>query len=201
MISLFFCFNFVVFVTFFRIAPLTPELLPAVAELDKSCLGGIWSLDNYRQEMERPNSDLLVLSLIPAQPEDMADPDNSPILVGVGCLWSILEEAHITLLAIAPNYQGRGLGQAMLYQLLFCAWQRQLEWATLEVRVSNKPAISLYQKFGFQGVGRRRHYYQDTGEDALILWRYGLHHPEFKHWLAEWKPQICARLMRSGFRI
>lgn len=195
--------------TFLRIDPLTPEFLTAVAELDKSSLGGIWSLDNYRREMESPNSDLLVLSLIPRRPEDLDSrrdplghlPDPSPILVGVGCLWSILEEAHITLLAIAPNYQGQGLGQAMLYQLLFCAWQRQLEWATLEVRVSNTPAISLYKKFGFQDVGRRRRYYQDTGEDALILWRYGLHHPGFQNWLAEWKPQIRDRLTRSGFRI
>jgi len=190
-------------VTFFRIDPLTPEFLTAVAELDKSCFGGIWSLDNYRQEMESPNSDLLVVSLTPApsaadRPSRTSSP---PILVGVGCLWSILEEAHITLLAIAPNYQGQGLGQAMLYQLLFCAWQRQLEWATLEVRISNTPAISLYKKFGFQDVGRRRRYYQDTGEDALILWRYGLHHPGFKNWLAEWKPQICDRLTRSGFHI
>lgn len=190
--------------TFLEIARLTPEFLTAVVELDNRCLGGLWSLDNYRREMESPNSDLLVLSILPAQSESANTPRSLPTLptlIGVGCLWSILEEAHITLLAIDPDYQGRGLGQAMLYQLLVCAWQRRLEWATLEVRASNQVALSLYQKFGFQDVGRRRRYYQDNGEDALILWHKGLQKPGKENCLAEWKQQVCDRLMASGFQL
>jgi ribosomal-protein-alanine N-acetyltransferase len=57
-------------------------------------------------------------------------------------------------------------------------------------------AISLYQKFGFQEAGRRRGYYEDTGEDALIFWRGGLHHPEFEEDLAKWEGEIRDRLQR-----
>lgn len=185
--------------TFLEIARLSPEFLTAVAELDQRCLGGLWSLEHYRREMESPNSDLLVLSILPTPSETANNCHSSPNLIGVSCLWSILEEAHITLLAIDPEYQGQGLGQVMLYQLLVCAWQRRLEWATLEVRASNQPAISLYRKFGFQDVGRRRRYYQDNDEDALILWHHGLQKPGFENCLAEWKQQVCDRLAGSGF--
>ena len=180
--------------TFFTIRPLTPDFLTAVAELDKSCLGGIWSLENYRREMESPKSDLLVLSMMPGSEA------SSPTAIGVGCVWSILEEAHITILAIAPDRQRQGFGQAMLYQLLVCAWQRGLEWATLEVRVSNTAAISLYKKFGFQDVGRRRRYYQDNDEDALILWHSGLQKPGFETCLQGWKQQASDRFLAAGVR-
>lgn len=185
---------------FLEIARLSPESLAAVAELDQRCLGGIWSLENYRREMESPNSDLLVLSILPGTSETANNSSSCDLLIGVGCLWSILEEAHITLLAIDPKYQGKGLGQVMLYQLLVCAWQRHLEWATLEVRASNQRAINLYRKFGFQDVGRRRRYYQDNGEDALILWHHGIARPSFETCLAEWKQLVCDRLANSGFR-
>ena len=97
-------------------------------------------------------------------------------------------------MAIHPDYQSQGFGQALLYALLKSAYQRKLEWATLEVRSSNLVAISLYQKFGFQEAGRRRGYYQDSGEDALILWRGGLQKPEFKQDLAKWEREIRDRL-------
>ena len=94
-------------------------------------------------------------------------------LMGVGCLWAILEEAHITTLAIEPRYQRLKLGQLLLCHLLFGAQQRSLTRATLEVRESNEPALRLYQKFGFQSAGIRKRYYSD-GENACILWRSGL---------------------------
>lgn len=125
--------------------------------------------------------------------EDLTSP-SSQSLIGIGCLWSILEEAHITILAIHPDYQGQGFGQALLYALLKSAYQRKLEWATLEVRSSNLTAISLYQKFGFQEAGRRRGYYQESGEDALILWRGGLQKPEFEQDLDRWEREIRDRL-------
>jgi [ribosomal protein S18]-alanine N-acetyltransferase len=101
-------------------------------------------------------------------------------LIGIACLWAILGEGHITMLGIHPDYQGQSLGKTLLYGLLKLAHQRQLEWATLEVRASNLVAISLYQKFGFKEAGRRPGYYQEPEEDALILWRSGLQRPEFE---------------------
>ncbi|NJO39321.1 MAG: ribosomal protein S18-alanine N-acetyltransferase [Cyanobacteria bacterium CRU_2_1] len=170
--------------------PLTAEMLSAAVELDQLCLGGLWTLDGYRRELESPNSDLIVLQA-----------DSSSELLGLGCVWAILDEAHITVLAVHPNYRQQGFGQALLCSLLTLAWQRGLEWATLEVKVSNQIAISLYRKFDFQEVGRRRRYYQDTGEDALILWRKGLQHQEFPRTLQTWKRQIDDRLYQSGWHL
>ncbi|WP_377474706.1 MAG: ribosomal protein S18-alanine N-acetyltransferase [Microcoleus anatoxicus] len=117
-----------------------------------------------------------------------------PTLIGIGCLWAILEEAHIIMLAIHPQFQRQGLGQALLLALLKSACDRQLERATLEVRDSNLAAVSLYKKFGFKEAGRRKRYYEDTGEDALVMWRSGLEKPEFQQYLAALKVQMCDRL-------
>jgi ribosomal-protein-alanine N-acetyltransferase len=178
-------------VKFLELKPLTAALLPEVVALDQRCLGGLWTLEGYQRELDSPNSELLLLQL----------PQPSPALVGLGCLWAILNEAHITILAIDSAYQRQGLGQALLFALLVAAWKRRLEWATLEVKVSNQAAIALYQKFGFQEAGRRRNYYQDTGEDALILWRSGLQHPEFAQALQTWQLQMSDRLNQSGWHL
>jgi ribosomal-protein-alanine N-acetyltransferase len=125
---------------------------------------------------------------------------HSPLLA-LGCSWAIAEEAHITLLAVDPAYQQQGLGQAMLYALLAAAYQRQLERATLEVRMSNQAALTLYTKFGFREAGRRKRYYQDTGEDALVLWRGGIHHPNFPQELQQWQKMVCDRLCSAGWKL
>ncbi|MEG4145524.1 ribosomal protein S18-alanine N-acetyltransferase [Microcoleus sp. Pol12B5] len=124
-----------------------------------------------------------------------------PTLIGIGCLWAILEEAHIIMLAIHPQFQGQGLGQALLLALLKSACDRQLERATLEVRDSNLAAVSLYKKFGFKEAGRRKRYYEDTGEDALVMWRSGLEKPEFQRYLADEKVQMCDRLHQKNWHL
>ena len=182
---------------FLALTPLTADRLPEAVALDRQCLGGLWTLEGYQRELDSPNSDLLVL-----QPRGEAG-TLSESLIGIACLWAILEEAHITILAIAPQYRQQGLGQALLYALLTSAHQRGLEWATLEVRPSNKGAIALYQKFSFEEVGKRRNYYQDGNqcEDALILWRKGLQHPEFSQTLRGWQETVSIQLRRSGWQL
>jgi ribosomal-protein-alanine N-acetyltransferase len=172
--------------------PLDTEVLPAVIALDQQCLGGLWSLEGYQRELDSPNSDLI--GLFYRSPTNIDDS-----LIGFGCLWAILEEAHITILAVHSNYQRQGLGQVLLWRLLQSAHWRGLEWATLEVRPSNQAAIQLYAKFGFQDVGRRRRYYQDTGEDALILWRRGLQDDAFQQQLLTWERSIQLRIQQSGW--
>ncbi|MBW4579831.1 MAG: ribosomal protein S18-alanine N-acetyltransferase [Tildeniella nuda ZEHNDER 1965/U140] len=122
------------------------------------------------------------------------------MLLGLGCYWAILEEAHITMLAIDPAHHRQGLGQALLYALLASAYQRGLERATLEVRVSNHAALALYQKFDFREAGRRRRYYPDDGEDALVLWHGGIQTPAFSERLKVWQQQVCDRLCTSGWQ-
>ncbi len=182
---------------------LTAEHLRAAVALDQQCLGGLWTLSGYQRELDSPNSDLLTWVALESPASTSLENHfrvelqnrqiTSQTVIGVGCLWAILEEAHITLLLIHPDYQGQGLGQALLYALLKSAWKRQLERATLEVRVSNQPALSLYRKFGFKEAGRRRRYYSDTGEDALILWKNGLQSPGFEQTLVAWSQQIRDR--------
>jgi len=128
------------------------------------------------KELESDYSDLLVMVSAPnakALNQNRtycgSSPYDSTSLLGVGCLWAILEEAHITTLAIEPAQQGQKLGQLLLTGLLLHGYRRGLERATLEVRESNERALKLYQKFDFREAGIRKRYYSD-GENARILW-------------------------------
>ena len=218
-------------VRFLQIKHLVPEHLNSAVELDRLCFGGLWTLEGYGRELGSPNTDLLGLwasqtgpgqseifdselqsiepnSILNSKPLSVetsspATPNSklTPTLIGLGCLWAILEEAHITILAIHPRFQGQGLGQALLWALLTKAHSRQLERATLEVRDSNLAAVSLYNKFGFKEAGRRKRYYKDTGEDALIMWRSGLEKPEFNQYLEVEKVQVCDRLHRKNWHL
>ncbi|BAT51889.1 ribosomal-protein-alanine acetyltransferase [Nostoc sp. NIES-3756] len=170
---------------------LTSSDLTAILELDLACFGGLWTMEGYQRELDSPNSDLLGLF----------SPQSSINLLGMGCFWSILEEAHITIVAVHPQYHRQGLGQALLYFLLKTACDRGLERATLEVRASNLAAISLYQKFGFQTAGRRRGYYQDNGEDAIILWLPDLQYPQFHKKLHYWESIIRDDLINSHWSL
>ncbi|MGM3306892.1 ribosomal protein S18-alanine N-acetyltransferase [Anabaena sp. WFMT] len=172
-----------------KIQSLTSEHLSGLLELDHACFDGLWTMDGYRRELESPNSHFLGLF----------SPFSHSELLGMGCFWSILEEAHITILAIHPQYHRQGLGQALLYSLLKTASDRGLERATLEVRASNEGAISLYQKFGFKTAGRRPRYYKDNDEDALILWLSDLQQPKFLKTLADWHTIVSDRLSQSDW--
>jgi ribosomal-protein-alanine N-acetyltransferase len=168
--------------------PLGESDLDAILQLDQTALGGLWSRAGYQRELASPNSDLLGIW-------------SEGSLLGLGCLWAILEEAHITTLAIAPDYQRQGLGQWLLLELLRLAQQRGLERATLEVRESNAAALGLYQKFGFRTAGRRKGYYQDNGEAALICWFAGLDQGSTIRQLADQLTQVQFRLQQQGWRL
>lgn len=177
--------------------PLTLPYLDQVLALDRACLGGLWTADGYRRELESPNSDLLIVLASPGTPLSQTP---SPQVIGLGCLWAILEEAHITLLAVDPRFQGQGVGQWLLLQLMTASHRRGLERATLEVRASNQRAIYLYEKLGFKTAGRRRRYYAD-GEDALILWRSGLNYDSFPKLLQDHCQQLQPRLQLGGWDV
>jgi ribosomal-protein-alanine N-acetyltransferase len=90
-------------------------------------------------------------------------------VVGYVCLWEIVDELHVTNIAVDPAMRRRGLGRALLQGVLDDARRRSLRVVALEVRPSNTEARNLYESFGFRVVGRRRGYYYDTGEDALVM--------------------------------
>ena len=90
-------------------------------------------------------------------------------ILGYGGFWLMAGEAHISTIAVRPDWRRRGIGELLLVAMLERAVELGADLATLEVRISNVAAQSLYQKYGFAKVGLRPRYYSDRGEDALIM--------------------------------
>jgi ribosomal-protein-alanine N-acetyltransferase len=91
-------------------------------------------------------------------------------VVGYSGVWVIIDEAHITNIAVLPDYRGLKLGETLLRQLVIHAKACHSKSMTLEVRVSNTVAMNLYEKIGFQRGGVRKGYYTDNHEDAYVMW-------------------------------
>jgi len=91
-------------------------------------------------------------------------------VVGYGGMWLIVDEAHLTNIAVHPVFRGRGIGKQILQALIKRAAGRGVRKMTLEVRPSNHIAWRLYKEFGFVEKGVRRRYYQDNNEDAIVMW-------------------------------
>jgi [ribosomal protein S18]-alanine N-acetyltransferase len=158
--------------------------LDRVVALDQLCFGQLWSVAQYEREHDSPNSDILIL----------VDTDTQQILA-YGCVWAIVDEAHITIIAVHPDQRHQGFGQLVLWGLLQRAVMRDLARATLEVRLSNAAAIGLYEKFGFQTAGQRKKYYENPTEDALILWKNRLQFPATQTELASQYQIITTQLL------
>lgn len=106
--------------------------------------------------------------------------DNQGNLAGYAGVWQILDEAHITTIAIKPELKRRKIGEALLNKILEECYKNEIKYITLEVRVSNVPAIRLYEKYGFKSLGTRKGYYQNNNEDALIMWTENIFWDKFK---------------------
>ncbi|HUM68495.1 MAG TPA: ribosomal protein S18-alanine N-acetyltransferase, partial [Chloroflexota bacterium] len=90
-------------------------------------------------------------------------------VIGYAGYWLIGDEVHISTVAMHPEWRGKGLGELLLLNMLALAYAHPANIVTLEVRHTNLSAQQLYLKYQFEIVGRRRRYYRDTGEDALIM--------------------------------
>jgi len=93
-------------------------------------------------------------------------------LVAYGGMWFIVDEAHITNIAVHEDHRNQGIGASLLTKMIDYAKIRKMKHMTLEVRVSNQKAQSLYEKYGFNSQGHRPHYYLDNDEDAIIMWKH-----------------------------
>ena len=105
--------------------------------------------------------------------------------VGYGGLWLMVDEAHITTIAVLPQWRRHGIGGRLMLELMRVARDLGARLMTLEVRLSNVPARALYRQFGFRPVGIRPRYYSDNGEDALIMTTEPLSTPEMAELFAE----------------
>jgi ribosomal-protein-alanine N-acetyltransferase len=139
-----------------RLGPLGLEHLSACQALDAAVLGGLWSAAQWQTELAeegRPGIGLW----------------EGEALLAMACGWLIVDELHITLVAVDPGHRRQGLGRRVLQGLISTARQRGAHYATLEVSTANTAARGLYGAAGFQEAGVRRGYYRN-GEDALIQW-------------------------------
>lgn len=137
--------------------------LQAVLEIDRLSFPIPWSEKTYKYEIRENQSSYVHVVEIPTE-------EGTRVIGYVG-FWFIVDEAHISTIAVHPDYRKQGIGE----QLLKCALREAIELGarimTLEVRISNHTAINLYKKFDFKVVGSRPHYYRDNNEDALLMTR------------------------------
>ena len=138
------------------ITNMTSTHVSQVAELEKICFSDPWSERSVASELENP----LSLWLVAQEGERVAGYIGSQ---------SVMGESDMMNLAVSPDYRRQGIGEALVNALAADLKAAGNTCLTLEVRVSNAPAIALYEKLGFVQVGRRPNYYHNPKEDALIL--------------------------------
>ena len=137
--------------------------VPHVMDIERCAFPLAWTSGVYIRELTaNPWSHYLVLRPTTTMPHP---------LLSYGGVWQFDESGHIATIATHPAYVGRKLGSYVLIHLLLKAYEIGCTESTLEVRVSNTGAQALYEHYGFEVIGRRRHYYSNNREDALIMTR------------------------------
>ena len=139
------------------LAPLTVADLDEVAIIENLSFTAPWPTSAYTTELTTNRLARYVGARLDGQ------------LVGFGGIWLMVDEAHVTTMAVLPSYRRSGVATALLLELLQEARRGGARVATLDVRVSNEEAQRLYRAFGFVEVGRRIRYYDDNDEDALVM--------------------------------
>ena len=129
-----------------------------VLEISSLSLKESWSMASFINELSNPLARYLI-----------AEKGNK--ILGFAGVWIIVDEGHITNIAVHPKYRGYGIGKELLSSMIDYAKEWQINSFTLEVRPSNIIAQNLYNKFQFKEEGIRKNYYADNNEDAIIMWR------------------------------
>ncbi len=127
-----------------------------LAELDKECFAMPWSEQSFRDEAENKLASYLVAV------------KNAEIAGYIG-YWRVVDEGHITNIAVSPKYRRQKIASALLEKTIKAAYNDGLALLTLEVRKSNIPAKRLYESYGFEALGERKNYYHSPTEDAIIM--------------------------------
>lgn len=144
------------------------EHLDQVLEIEKVSFPTPWSRDAFKSEIQQNGFARYIVAIW-----DRA-------VIGYGGMWIILDEAHITNVAVRPDLRGKNIGKALMLEIMRQAVIRGANSMTLEVRPSNKAARKLYHDLGFTERGIRKRYYSDTNEDAIIMWKEDLPGRGFK---------------------
>jgi ribosomal-protein-alanine N-acetyltransferase len=140
------------------IAPMTTADIAAVSRIERASFSTVWPSDAFYNELRTNKLAHYFVGRLEGR------------VVAYGGIWVILEDSHITTLAVDPEYRRRRFGEVLLVRLVDEAIERGAAWMTLEVRQSNQAAQQLYRKYGFTTVTMRAGYYSDDNESALIMW-------------------------------
>ncbi|MGI6751202.1 MAG: ribosomal protein S18-alanine N-acetyltransferase [Anaerovoracaceae bacterium] len=139
-----------------------PDDGAAMAHLDGLCFSDPWSRASFDRELDDNGLAYYLLAEFDGE------------IIGYAGLWLIVDEGHITNIAVHPGYRCKGIGGRLLSRLMELAEDGGFRRFTLEVREGNDNAIRLYERYGFHIAGCRKGYYENNGENALIMWRASL---------------------------
>lgn len=143
----------------FSLAPMMVQDLPGVRIIEKQAFTTPWSFQSFVSELTANDNAHYLVARLGEQ------------IIGYIGMWIILDEGHITNIAVLKEYRNRGIGRLLLEAMELLALQHGVGRMTLEVRVSNSVAQGLYRKIGYRPCGLRPEYYRDNKEDALIMWK------------------------------
>ena len=183
----------------YSVRPMNADDIPQVSAIDREAFPTEWPPPSFKRELSssmvryvvaqddssRPASEPKtppkksaleslvsqirhVLGRVDASPE-VAMTQNSHPIVGYASIWMMVDESHVTSIAVRKSHQHQGIGEMLLLTVIKLSLQMKAQVVTLEVRASNRSAQALYAKYGFKSVGVRRRYYTDNGEDAVIM--------------------------------
>jgi ribosomal-protein-alanine N-acetyltransferase len=192
------------------------EDIPRVVEIERQAFPSPWPARAYRYEVsqnhlahyfvaccrdeERPYEgspeEAGILRRLP--PWSHREHSDQHRIVGYCGFWVVAQEAHISTIAVDPQYRGLGIGQLLLLTAIEKAMDLDAMLVSLEVRVSNFAAQSLYRKYGFEVVGRRPRYYSDNREDALIMTADHITSAAYQRTLQTRRGRLFRRLERSA---
>lgn len=142
----------------YRLAPMAAEHLEQIAAIEKECFSRPWTVEMLREELFNPAASYIVAE------------DGEGNVLGYAGMRAVLDEGYIDNIAVRPDCRRRGIAGALLE--VFCRFGTvHLAFLTLEVRESNEAAIGLYEKHGFSAAGRRKGYYENPCEDAILMTR------------------------------
>jgi ribosomal-protein-alanine N-acetyltransferase len=144
-----------------RFEPLQESHIPAILEIEKTSNTAPWSERSFKNELDHKHGIFLVGLLLGE-------------VVAYGGVWLVVDEAHVTTIAVAEEHRRQGIGRRLMIELLEKAKAQGMVCSTLEVRASNEGAIKMYEGFGYTVAATRKGYYPDNKEDAVVMWLYNL---------------------------
>jgi len=147
--------------TTLRFETLRESHIPAILEIEKTTNTAPWSERSFKNELDHAYGVFLVGILMGE-------------VVAYGGVWMVIDEAHVTTIAVAEAQRRQGIGQRLMIELLEKAKAAGMVCSTLECRASNESAIKMYEKFGYSITATRKGYYPDNKEDAVVMWLYNL---------------------------